>query len=244
MTFTAVSPLCLALLLCDVSLLQGRDAAISTRWRPCARSVWESKRRVPEFVRRLLLSPPFRRLFAGRGERPLTGVAEPGNPSRAMPLENRGLSLRSFRRLQPRNVARLRVAAVGGGEVVHGQQVDPPHDREGRVRVGVGHEATNGSVGDAVAVDDEIGGEKSAVGRVPELEVPASGDDEAPDMSAASERCAHSEVNHPRHKAPFFGKPIPVSRESTRWRVPDRMAARHRKQARRKAASNPLFRHY
>jgi hypothetical protein len=49
------------------------------------------------------------------------------------------------------------------------------------VRVAVGYEATIGGVGDAVAVDDEIGGEKYAGGSVPELEgvVVASGDDEA-----------------------------------------------------------------
>jgi hypothetical protein len=55
------------------------------------------------------------------------------------------------------------------------------HDREGLARVAVGYEAIVWGVGDAVAGDDEIGGEKSAGGSVPELEgvVATSGDDEA-----------------------------------------------------------------
>jgi hypothetical protein len=38
------------------------------------------------------------------------------------------------------------------------------------MRVAVGYEAIIGGVGDAVAVDDEIGGEETAGGSVPELE--------------------------------------------------------------------------
>jgi hypothetical protein len=49
------------------------------------------------------------------------------------------------------------------------------------MRVAVGYEAIIGGVGDAVAVDDEIGGEETAGGSVPELEgvVLASRHDEA-----------------------------------------------------------------
>ena len=72
--------------------------------------------------------------------------------------------------MRPRNLARQRVAAVGGDEVVHGQLLRAAHDREGRARVAVGYEAIIGGVGDAVAVDDEIGGEETAGGSVPELE--------------------------------------------------------------------------
>jgi hypothetical protein len=69
-----------------------------------------------------------------------------------------------------RDLARQRVAAVGGDEVVHGQSLRAAHDREGGMRVAVGYEAIIGGVGDAVAVDDEIGGEETAGGSVPELE--------------------------------------------------------------------------
>lgn len=56
--------------------------------------------------------------------------------------------------LQPSDVVRQRVAAVGSNKVVHGQLLRAAHDGEGRVRVGVGYEAIIGGVGDAVAVDD------------------------------------------------------------------------------------------